>query len=302
MTLRGARIAVTGATGFLGRYIVDVLLERGAHVIGVVRNPDRVPDLARRGVELRQADLADRTRLAAGFGGADAVISNAALYSLGNQRWEDHHRANVEGMRNVLAALGDAGVRRAVHVSSVAVYGMGALGIIKEDDPQLTETSRRWPWNVYAISKAVSEQLAWTFAREHDLQLTTVRPCTIYGAFDANFMPVFRRLMSLPLTVMPAWLCIGFVYAGDVADAIARALERDVAVGRAYNTTNLDETVWEFAQAWREAGGRTARLTLPLPVPLAKRFDSTRARTELGWETRSLVEGLRDTFRLERGT
>jgi nucleoside-diphosphate-sugar epimerase len=43
MTLRGARIAVTGATGFLGRYVVDALLARGAHVIGVVRNPDRVP-------------------------------------------------------------------------------------------------------------------------------------------------------------------------------------------------------------------------------------------------------------------
>src|SRR6185436_2115892 len=112
MTLRGARIAVTGATGFLGRYIVDVLLERGAHVIGVVRNPDRVPALARRGVELRRADLAERARLAEGFAGADAVVSNAALFSLRNQRWQDHQAANVEGTRNVFGALADAGVRR----------------------------------------------------------------------------------------------------------------------------------------------------------------------------------------------
>jgi nucleoside-diphosphate-sugar epimerase len=299
MTLRGARVAVTGATGFLGRYIVDALLTRGAHVIGVVRNPDRVPELARRGVELRQADLAERPRLAAGFLGADAVVSNAALFSLRNQRWDDHYRANVDGTRNVLGALVDAGVRRVVHVSSVAVYGMGATGTITEDDPQLCETSRRWPWNVYPISKAVSEQAAWTFARDHGLALTTVRPCTIYGAFDPNFMPVFRRLVELPLTVMPAWLHLGFVYAGDVADAIALAIEHEVAAGRAYNTTNPDETVWDLARAWREAGGRTALLTLPLPVPFAKRFDSTRARTELGWQTRSLVDGLRDTFRLE---
>jgi nucleoside-diphosphate-sugar epimerase len=299
MTLRGARIAVTGATGFLGRYIVDVLLARGAHVIGVVRNPDRVPELARRGVELRRADLAERARLAAGFAGTDAVVSNAALYSLGNQRWDDHHRANVEGTRNVLGALLDAGVRRVVHVSSVAVYGMGAIGTITEDTAQLSERSRRWPWNVYAISKAVSEQLAWTFAREHGLALTTVRPCTIYGAFDPNFMPVFARLVSLPITVMPAWLQIGFVYAGDVAEAIALALEHDVAAGRAYNTTNPDETVWDFARAWREAGGPTALVTLPLPLPVAKRFDSTRARTELGWRTRPLLDGLRETFRLE---
>src|SRR5712691_6318889 len=117
MELRGATVAVTGATGFLGRYLVDVLLGRGAHVVGVVRNPDRVPELARRGVELRRADLAERERLAAGFAGATAVVSNAALFALGNSRWDDHHRANIEGLRNVLAAVVDAGVRRVVHVS-----------------------------------------------------------------------------------------------------------------------------------------------------------------------------------------
>lgn len=301
MVLRGARVAVTGATGFLGRYIVDTLLARGAHVIGVVRNPERVPELARRGVELRRADLADRRALAAGFAGADAVVSNAALYSLQNRRWDDHHRANVDGTRNVLEALVDASVRRVVHVSSVAVYGMGASGTITEDYPQLSEASARWPWSVYPISKAVSEQLAWAFAGERGLALTTVRPCTIYGAFDANFTPLFRRLVTLPLTVMPAWLVVGFVYAGDVAEAIALALERDASAGRAYNTTNPDETAWDFCRAWREAGGRTALVTLPLPIPFSKHFVSTRARTELGWETRSLADGLRETFRLEAG-
>src|SRR3989442_15151823 len=154
MPLRGARIAVTGATGFLGRYIVDAFLVRGAHVIGVVRNPDRVPELARRGVEMRRADLAGRARLAAGFAGADAVVSNAALFSLRNVSWEDHHCANIDGARNVFGALVDAGVRRVVHVSSVAVYGMGAIGTITEDHAQLSEGSRRWPWNVYAVSQA----------------------------------------------------------------------------------------------------------------------------------------------------
>src|SRR4030095_10907000 len=90
--LRGKRIAVTGATGFLGRYIVDVLLGRGTHVVGVVRNPSRVPELAAKGVELRKADLAEPDRLAAGFVGVDAVVSNAALFSLTNGSWKDHER------------------------------------------------------------------------------------------------------------------------------------------------------------------------------------------------------------------
>ena len=86
MNLRGATIAVTGATGFLGRYIVDALLGRGAHVIGVVRNPRKLPELLHKGVELRQADLAAPEHLKQAFAGAEAVVSNAALLSLGDRK------------------------------------------------------------------------------------------------------------------------------------------------------------------------------------------------------------------------
>ena len=125
MNLEGKRIAVTGATGFLGRYLVDALLGHHAKVVGVVRNPDRVPQLAARGVELRKADLASRPDLAKGFAGVDAIVSNAALFSLRNQSWDEHIRTNVDGTRNVFAAAIDAGVKRVVHVSSVAVYRSG---------------------------------------------------------------------------------------------------------------------------------------------------------------------------------
>ena len=178
MDLRGAAVAVTGATGFLGRYLVDVLLARGAHVIGVVRNPDRVPELAARGVELRQADLAERDRLARGFAGAQAVVSNAALFSLRNRSWEDHHRANIQGTENVFGALADAAVKRVVHVSSVAVY-RAHRPRVAEDAPQLTDDTRRTLTNAYSVSKALSEQLAWRRAARYGLELTAIRPCAI---------------------------------------------------------------------------------------------------------------------------
>src|SRR5438445_2843815 len=190
MDLRGAAVAVTGATAFLGRYIVDVLLARGAHVIGVVRNPGRVPELAARGVELRQADLAERDRLALGFAGAQAVVSNAALFSLRNRSWEDHHRANIQGTENVFGALAEAAVKRAVHVSSVAVY-RAHRPRVAEDAPQLAAGTRRTFTNAYSVSKAVSEHLAWRLAAQYGLELTAVRPCAIYGAFDPNFTAVF---------------------------------------------------------------------------------------------------------------
>jgi nucleoside-diphosphate-sugar epimerase len=301
MDLRGKRIAVTGATGFLGRYIVDRLLRRGAHVIGVVRNPARVPELAAKGVELRKADLGEPDRLVAGFAGADAVVSNAALFALGNQRWDEHERANVEGTRNVMTACKDAGVRRVVHVSSVAVYGLFARGRLHEDAPQLGPDTRRMPWNVYAVSKAISEQEAWRLARQHHLDLTTVRPCTIYGAFDPNFMPVFKRVSSWPVSVRPVGLRQSYVYAGDVAEGIALALEHDRSIGRAYNLTGDGETWQDLTDAWGAVGGRTPSFGVPIPLPLAPEFDSSRAKQELGWRPRGLVDGLRETIALESG-
>ena len=300
MELTGKRVAVTGATGFLGRYIVDVILKRGAHVIGVVRNPDRVPDLARQGVEMRKADLAERDRLVEGFMGADAVVSNAALFSIRNRNWQDHHRANIIGTTNVFEAIASARVKRVVHVSSVAVYRGHAKPKVTENHPQLSEQTRRGLTNAYAISKALSEQLAWRLAKQHALELTTVRPCAIYGAFDPNFMAVFKRLAGFPITIYPAFTRIPLVYAGDVAEAIALALENPVAVGKAYNITGDDRTVWEFATAWKRAGGRAALAMLPLPLPITWRYDNSRAETELGWHNRAFIDALRETIALER--
>jgi nucleoside-diphosphate-sugar epimerase len=302
MQLNGTTIAVTGATGFLGRYIVDTLLKRGAHVIGVVRNPERVPELKARGVELRAADLADRDRLLTGFHGADAVVSNAALFSLRNGRWDDHLKANIDGTRNVFEAIWAAGVKRAVHVSSVAVYRGRAQAKRAENHPQHSNKSPRRPWTVYAISKALSEQLAWRFANERGLDLTAIRPCAIYGAFDPNFTAVFKRLAAVPyvgLGLIPLFTRIPLVYAGDVAEAIALAFENPVAIGRAYNITGEDLTLRDFATAWRTAGGRFGSLKLPLPAPITDAFDNALAKKDLGWRNRPFVEALRETFALE---
>ncbi|TMB01997.1 MAG: NAD(P)-dependent oxidoreductase, partial [Deltaproteobacteria bacterium] len=223
---------------------------------------------------------------------------NAALLPVRNWRRADHLRTNVRGTENVLAAAVAAGVRRIVHVSSVSAYAGRAPIPVSEDHPLLGEDAGRLT-PAYGLSKALAERRAWQLAREHRLALTTLRPCLIYGAWDTNFMPIFVALAKLPIAVMPACTWLPMVYAGDVAEAVALALEKPVAIGRAYNVAGEDMSVWRFFRAWREAGGRSARLGLPVPFPYRRYYDTTRARTELGWRSRPVDEALRETLALD---
>lgn len=303
MELEGKRIGVTGATGFLGRYIVDSLMSRGAEVVGVVRNPDRVPELAARGVVMRRADLGDEASLTAAFDGLDALISNAALFSVYTTRWSSYEQTNLVGTRNVFNAARAAGVKRVVHVSSIAVYNRPprTQKPIDEGFEQLSLKSLG-RFNAYYVSKAVSEQIAWELAREAGMALTCVRPGPIYGAFDPNLTPILRRVFRAPVSVMPAWLQLPFVYAGDVAEAIALCLEHDVSIGSAYNTAGDGDTSWrDMAEAWRSAGGRVTPWMLPVPAPIKIQIDNTRAYEQLGWRNRPLLDGLRETFEREPG-
>src|SRR6056300_447461 len=109
MELNNLNVAVTGATGFIGRYICAELLRRQARTYGVVRNPDRVPALREQGVTMRQADLADLAALGRAFDGIDVVVSNAALFDLDNGDWKAHEQTNIQGGRNVLQASLSAG-------------------------------------------------------------------------------------------------------------------------------------------------------------------------------------------------
>lgn len=296
MDLRGKSIGVTGASGFLGGYVVDALRARGAKVVGVVRNPLKVPDLAGRCAELRQADLMDPSALRAAFSGVDAVVHTAALYSLTQGGWEANFRPNQIGTQHTFEALRDAGVQRVVHVSTVGVYRQ-QLGLSREDDPKL-ELKDRFTAGAYRTTKALSEALAWRLSAEYGLALTVLRPSGIYGARDTNFMPLVRRLTRLPLLVVPN-LVFPFVYAGDVAEAAALSLEREVSVGEAYNTAGEARSTWEFFQAWKQASGKGPALALPLPLPARIAYDNTKALKDLGWKNSDLVDSLREVFEVD---
>jgi nucleoside-diphosphate-sugar epimerase len=301
--LKGKKVAVTGATGFIGRYIVRALLGRGAHVIGVVRNPAKVPALAAMGVELRKADLADHGSLVHGFAGASAVISNAAVVSLGRTTRDELIRHNLEGTRNVFRAMAEAGVKRAIQTSSAVVYRPKKAHFYEEGDPLRAATDPEMPLSQYPVSKACAEREAWELSDRHGIALSTVRPQSVHGAFDnGSFTLWFKRLLSLPITVYPTHMRLPSVYAGDIAEAMCLMLEHEVSEGRAYNITGDPDanSYWDLLEAYRAAGGEVPKVILPLPVPVRRRYSIERAKRDLGFRNRPLVEGFREMLELER--
>lgn len=297
MELKGLKVAVTGATGFIGRYICAELLQRGAHVIGVVRNPDRVPALQQQGVSMRKADLSDVVSLERGFDGADAVISNAALFKLDNSDWRDHEQTNIQGSRNVLQAANAAGVKRVIVVSSCGVYAHLGRGTPSETAEKFSGKTRRNRINRYMVSKALAEQEAWEIAGQNGLNMTAVRPSAVYGAHDSNFMPRLLKAARMPLSVTTTGF--SFVYAGDVAEGICDCLAVDQTIGKAYNLAGEDRPLGEFIDALRDAYGIKVRFRLPLPIPFRNTFDYSLAAREIGFSNRSYAAGLEDTRRLE---
>lgn len=192
-------IAITGATGFAGRHAVSELLLHGVRLRALVRDPSRAGLAA--GVETVNGDLADGAALARLVAGADAVIHVAgALTALDRA---GYFRVNEQGTRAIADAAQKAGVRRFVHVSSLAAR-----------EPQLSG---------YAASKRAGEELI--ASRRGALNAVIIRPPAVYGPGDKGTLPLIREL-TRPVAAIPGRPDARFslIHARDLARLIARAL------------------------------------------------------------------------------
>ena len=291
-------IAVTGASGFVGRYLVKELLAAGRQVVAVVRNPNKVPELKRAGIELRVADLADTEAMSKAFAGCDAVIANAGQVSF-NRDYDALIRQNLNGTKNTLQACKEAGITRVVAMSSASVYQkVFADHGVDETAPLRSAQDKRHRFSIYSISKSMAEQEAWELAQTWSLQLTTLRPYAIFGAFDQHsFSYWFNWLLRWPVvTPYPTGLNLPMVYAGDLARAAIFAIDNPAAVGEAFNIGGDNIDFWQFYNAWVAANGDHPFFRLPLPIPFKRQLDDKKIRRITGWQPRPLHETLQETI------
>lgn len=236
----GPTLAVTGATGFVGRAVLEAASAAGLSVQALARRIPAGP--APRGVTFVQGDLADRTALAALTHGADAVIHIAGLTrTLNDQAFET---TNVLGTQTVMEATRAAGIRRFVFVSSLAAR-----------EPQLS---------AYGASKARAE----TLVQASGLDWTVVRPPAVYGPRDAEMFELFQSAARFGVVPLPLGGRTSLIHVDDLArlliackgdGAVQQVLEPDDGQPRGYSHV-------ELAQLIGQSVGRGRVLTPQLPA------------------------------------
>jgi nucleoside-diphosphate-sugar epimerase len=206
------RVAITGATGFIGRHLTAHLVSRGTAVRAIQR-PESRQDAPDEATVVRAA--LDARALGPAFADVDAVVHLAGVVSSTRER--DFDEVNVEGTRAVARAAAAANVP-VIHVSSLA-----AAGPAPPSAPRGEGDAPR-PVTAYGRSKLEGERV---LAAEAGLRWTILRPGVVYGPGDRAMLPLFTfaRRGILPL-VGHATAAYTFVYVDDIVRAIVAALDQ----------------------------------------------------------------------------
>jgi|SRR5579875_1887676 len=256
---------VTGGNGFVGCYVVRALLERG----------DRVRVLMRRGADVRAltgldyepviGDLRDPAAVDAAVRGCDQVYHVAADYRLWVLNEAPMYATNVDGTRNVIAAVRRYGVARMVHTSTVGALGVPAAGAGTEDTP----VGIKQMIGPYKRSKFMAERLAHEAARQ-GAPVVIVNPSTPVGAMDYKPTPTGRVILDFLNRRMPAYLDTGLnlVNVVDCARGHLLAAERG-RIGEKYVLGGENLTLAQlFGRLEALSGVPAPRLQLPYTLVL----------------------------------
>ena len=258
------RVFVTGGTGFIGRHLLPRLAAAGHECRCLARPQSRTDAVGAGGVEWVRGDIGDPESLARAAAGCDAAVHLANLYSFWERDRTALRRANVEGTGNVLRACLEAGVSKAVHVSSVVVFGRQERRPFAEDAPKGVGLCSE-----YARTKYEGDRIAWRLRDREGLPLVVLYPAGVLGPGDPQASG--RYIEDLLRGRLPARLLedavTTWVYVGDVAEAIARALEKPDAVGEEYLVGDCRSSMGEFNRLVGEVGGvALPRLSMPWPL------------------------------------
>ncbi len=313
-------VLVTGGTGFVGGRLVRRLIDEGRTVRVLVRDPARLDPEAAPMLEIVRGDLGDGLAITRAVNGVDTILHLAALATAFDRDPDRYFRINARGLQGLLGAAQAEGVRRVVHVSTVAV----TPPVRRPQVPGLP--GRPTP---YARSKMAAETLVQDYVRQGG-QAVIVRPTRVYGPGPWNDANGTTRLAAMYLKgtfrfrLNDGGVRANYVHVDDVVEGILLAAEHGRS-GCAYmlggqnatlqeylhlisRQTGVRRRVWavepqvmvpvaNLCKLWGRLGGRTSLTPGWLNNFLEDRpADISDAVRDLGYRPRGLNEGLTETL------
>jgi dihydroflavonol-4-reductase len=234
------KVLVTGATGFVGSHVAQLLAAQGAVLRLLVRASSNTGNISGLKAERIIGDLRDFDSLKKAVQGCEFVFHVAADYRLWVRDPEQMYRSNVEGTRAIIRAAQEGGVRRVIYTSSVATMGFTRAGnIVDETSP----VSVRNMVGHYKRSKFMAEQIALE-AGQKGANVVVVNPTTPVGERDIKPTPTGRIIVDFLKRKFPAYVDTGLnlVDVSEVARGHLLAMEK-ATPGQRYILGGTDLTL-----------------------------------------------------------
>jgi len=238
-TGKETKILVTGATGFLGKRLVELLVQKGYFVRALARKLSNIEKLKTLNVEIFFGDVASAESIRPAFEGVDHVI-HAAADTSGSE--EDGQLSTIQGTKNVIDLCEEFKVRKLVYISSCSVYGVGDYKtgqIVKEES-----SFERFPLKrgAYSHAKLEAEEIVRRAMSNGKVPIVCLRPGTIFGPGGEIFTPMmgFHLGEKLFAIIGPGKFVLPFVYIDNLLEAILASAENDAASGKVFNVVDQD--------------------------------------------------------------
>ena len=274
-------VLVTGASGFLGGRLAQMLHDAREEVIVLARASSDLRHLSAIPVRIVRGDLSDRAALAQAVEQVTHIFHCAAC----STDWapqKTYLQANVTGTQNLLAAAEHAArLQRFLHVSTTDIYGYPETPCTEEHP----FVDAGLPYNQ---TKGAGEAAVWKAHQDTGLPITIVRPATIYGPRGKDFtVEIATLLRQRVMAYIDGGAAPGgFTYVDNVAGAMLQAAWSPSTVGEAYNLSDGTGASWSqyVALLAQQLGARPPWIDLPFrtAMALARCFEAPHRYLGLG--------------------
>ncbi len=244
------RAFVTGATGFLGLNLVQLLVSKGWEVYALHRKSSNLKYLNQFSVKLKEGSVEEIGSLQAAIPeGVEAIFHVAASTNLWSRFNKQQYQTNVVGTQNMVKVAMDKQCGRFIHTSSIAAYGLNENAVTEESPSNALDSGIN-----YYVTKYMSEQEVRK-ATQNGLDAVILNPAHIVGPYDThNWVQIFKNVYHDTLPGVPPTQG-SFTYAPEVAKAHLRAFEVG-QVGTNYLLGGVKASMLEFVNAIQALMGK----------------------------------------------